>query len=89
MLSHYQRADAASRALRLLDAEQVLDYERLRAENARLQQESAELERLRLENLVCVSLLSPAKGDSFSSMRAPVFSPHLPSPSFFATRPGH
>ncbi len=59
MLSHYQHPDAASRALRLLDAEQALDYERLRAENARLQQERAELERLRLENLVCLSLLSP------------------------------
>ena len=43
--------DAAARAQRLLDEEQALDYERLRVENARLQQERAELERLRVENL--------------------------------------
>ena len=43
--------DASARAQRLLEEEQALDYERLRAENVRLQQERAELELLRVENL--------------------------------------
>ena len=45
-------SDAGTRAQRLLDEEKTLDYERLQAENQRLQLEKAELEHLRIQNWV-------------------------------------